>query len=330
MADLTASYMGLKLRNPLIVGSCDFTRNVTGIRKCEEAGAGAVVLKSIFEEQFLIEEDILEKDYNIYPEAVDYLRSGGLLEYAPQRICQVIEEAKKTIKIPVIASINCQTPKLWTRFAKQLEGAGADGLELNIYYLPLELGVPGAEYEEFHVKILREIRGVVKIPISIKLSSQLSSIPYLASRLADSGCDSLVLFNWFMEPDIDVQRLRTRNTIGRGNFNQTLRWVALLAGRISCELASSGGLKKGEDIIKQLLAGASAVQACSLFYQKGLKVIQDLLVEMETWMKDHHFASVEDFKGELSFKKQDLNVRGIGEAEAFLRAQYMKVYKKFE
>jgi dihydroorotate dehydrogenase (fumarate) len=330
MADLTTSYMGLELRNPLVVSSCDFTRNAAGIQRCEEAGAGAVVLKSIFEEQFLLKEDLLEKDYNIYPEAVDYLRSGGLLDYAPQKICQTIEEAKKKIKIPIIASINCQTLKLWPRFAKQLAEAGADGLELNIYYLPLELDTPGTQYEELHLQILREIKAVVTVPVSIKLPFQLSSIPYVANRLAESGCDALVLFNWFMEPDIDVQKMRSKNTVGKGNFNQSLRWVALLAGRIKCELASSGGMMSGADMVKQILAGASAVQACSLFYQKGLETIHDLLIELDTWMEEHHLASVEDFRGELSFKKQDLNVRGIGEAEAYLRAQYMKTYKKFE
>jgi len=330
MPDLTTPYLGLKLRNPLIVSSCDLTRNLSGIQRCEEAGAGAVVLKSIFEEQFLVKEDILEKDYNIYPEAVDYLRSGGLLEYAPQRMCQMIEEAKKKINIPIIASINCQTLKLWPRFAKQFEQAGSDALELNIYYLPLELDTPGSEYEEFHIQILQEIKGTVSIPVSIKLPAHLTSVPYVANRLAESGCDALVLFNWFLEPDIDIQKLKTRNTIGRGNFNQTLRWIALMAERIDCDLASSGGLKNGTDLIKQILAGASAAQACSLFYQKGLETIQDMLAELEAWMEAHHFSTVADFKGELSFKKQDLNVRGIGEAEAYLRSQYLKTYKKFE
>lgn len=330
MSDLTTSYMGIRLGNPLIVGSCDFTRDIAGIQRCEEAGAGAVVLKSIFEEQFLLEENLLEKDYNIYPEAVDYLRSGGLLDYAPQKICRMIEEAKEKTKIPIIASINCQSLKLWPRFAKQLAEAGADGLELNIYYLPLDLDTPGTQYEEFHVRILREIKAVVTIPVSIKLPFQLSSIPHVANSLAESGCDALVLFNWFMEPDIDVHKLRTRNIVGKGNFNQTMRWVALLANRIKCDLVSSGGLMTGRDIVKQILAGASAVQACSLFYQKGLEAIRDVLAEFRTWMEEHHFTSLDDFKGEMSFKKQDLKVRGIGEAEAYLRAQYMKTYKKYE
>ena len=330
MTDLTTTYMGLKLRNPLIVGSCDFTRNVSGILRCEEAGAGAVVLKSIFEEQFLVKDKAFEGEYRIHPEAVDYLRSGGLLEYAPQKMCATIEEAKKRAQIPIIASINCQSPKLWPRFARQIADAGADGLELNIYFLPLELTTTGSEYEEYHVQILREIKRTVSIPVSVKLDVQLTSVPYLANRLAEEGCDGLVLFNWFLEPDIDVERLKTKETKGKGNFHQSLRWVALLSGRIKCDLASSGGLKDGEHLVKQLLAGAKAAQACTIFYQKGLEAIKDLLARLESWMESHRFAAIEDFRGELSFKNQELAFRGLGEAEAYFRAQYLKTYKGFE
>lgn len=322
--------MGLKLRNPVIVGSCDLTRDMAGILRCEEAGAGAVVLKSIFEEQFIVGEDILEKEYSIYPEAVDYLRSGGLLEYAPQRMCAMIEEAKKKAQIPIIASINCQTLKLWPRFAKQFEEAGADGLELNIYYLPLELTATGSEYEEYHVQILRKIKENVSIPVSVKLTSQLTSVPYLANRLAEAGCDAVVLFNWYLEPDIDIERMATKGTKGKGNFHQSLRWVALLAGRVDCDLASSGGLKSGDDLIKQILAGAKAVQGCTIFYQKGLEAIKDLLTKVETWMESHRFATIEDFRGELSFKSQELTFKDLGEAKAYFRTQYLKTYKKFE
>jgi dihydroorotate dehydrogenase (fumarate) len=330
MPDLTTTYMGLKLRNPLVVGSCDLTRNVSGILRCEEAGAGAVVLKSIFEEQFLVKNRALEEEYSIHPEAVDYLRSGGLLDYAPQKICATIEEAKKKAKIPIIASINCQSPKLWPRFAKQIADAGADGLELNIYFLSLELTTPGSEYEKYHVQILREIKRTVSIPVSVKLDVQLTSVPYLANRLAEEGCDGLVLFNWFLEPDIDIERLKTKEAKGKGNFRQSLRWVALLSGRIDCDLSSSGGLKDGEDLVKQLLAGAKAAQACTIFYQKGLETIKNLLTRLESWMESHHFAAIEDFRGELSFKNQELTFKGLGEAETYFRAQYLKTYKGFE
>ena len=326
MADLATSYMGLKLRNPIIVSSSDLTKTTEGIIRCYDAGAGAVVLKSLFEEQFLIRENVEGEDGIIYPEAVDYLRRGGLLEYAPQKICQMIEEAKKEVNIPIIASINCQSPRLWPSYARQFEEAGADGLELNIYFLPISLDSPGAEYEEYHLKILEEVKKAVSIPVAVKLMSQLTSIPYLGYKLARAGCDALVLFNWFVEPDIDVKNLKTRNIIGKGNFYQSLRWVALLAGRVDCDVASSGGVRKAEDMIKQILAGASAVQVCTILYEQKFEVIKNILSEVEAWMEKHKNATIDDFKGELSFKMQELTFKGVGEADAYFRAQYVKAY----
>ncbi len=328
MADLSTSYMGLKLRNPIIVSSSDLTKTTSGIIQCYEAGAGAVVLKSIFEEQFLMEEDIEGEELIIHPEALDYLRKRGLLEYAPQKICQMIEEVKKEVEIPIIASINCQSPRLWPSFARQFQEAGVDGLELNIYFLPLGLDSPGAEYEEYYLQILNEVKKAVSIPVAVKLMSQVTSIPYLGYKLARAGCDALVLFNWFVEPDIDVENLKTRNVIGKGNFHQSLRWVALLAGRVDCDIASSGGVRRAEDVIKQILAGASAVQVCTLLYEQKLKVIQGLLKEVEAWMDKHQNATVDDFRGELSFKRQELTFKGIGEADAYFRAQYLKAYSR--
>lgn len=328
MADLATSYMGLKLRNPIIVSSSDITKTTEGIIRCYDAGAGAVVLKSLFEEQFLIRENVEGEDGIIYPEALDYLRRGGLLEYAPEKICQMIEEAKKEINIPIIASINCQSPRLWPSYARQFEEAGADGLELNIYFLPISLDSPGAEYEEYHLKILEEVKKAVSIPVAVKLMSQLTSIPYLGYKLARAGCDALVLFNWFVAPDIDVKNLKTRNIIGKGNFYQSLRWVALLAGRVDCDVASSGGVRKAEDVIKQILAGASAVQVCTILYEQKFEVIKSILSEVEAWMEKHKNATIDDFKGELSFKMQELTFKGVGEADAYFRAQYLKAYSR--
>ncbi len=328
MADLATTYMGLKLRNPIIVSSSDMTKTTEGIIRCYDAGAGAVVLKSLFEEQFLIRENVEGENGIIYPEALDYLRRGGLLEYAPEKICQMIEEAKKEVNIPIIASINCQSPRLWPSYARQFEGAGADGLELNIYFLPISLDSPGAEYEEYHLKILEEVKKAVTIPVAVKLMSQLTSIPYLGYKLARAGCDALVLFNWFVEPDIDVKNLKTRNIIGKGNFYQSLRWVALLAGRVDCDVASSGGVRKAEDVIKQILAGASAVQVCTILYEQKFEVIKSILSEVEAWMEKHKNATIDDFKGELSFKMQELTFKGVGEADAYFRAQYLKAYSR--
>lgn len=322
------SYLGLKFRNPLIVSSCDLTGTESGILQCEEAGAGGVVLKSLFEEQFILEEGV-SGDYDaIFPEAHDYLRRGALLEYAPHDVVRLIERVKKRVQIPVIASINCRTPKLWPKFARQIQDAGADALELNIYVFPADTAAPGSVYEEHHLQILKEVKKAVSIPVSVKLTSQITSLPYLGERLAAAGCDGLVFFNWFLESDIDVKHRTTRSLKGKGNLYQSLRWVALLSGRLGCDIASSGGIEKSDDVVKQLLAGASSVQVCTLLHRKGLKEIQNLLRGLEIWMKEHRYSSVEEFQGELSFRKQELSFKNSGEAQNYLRAQYLKTYSK--
>jgi len=286
-----------------------------------------VVLKSVFEEQLISQEHVYEKYFNIYPEAVDYLREGGLLEYAPQKIYQMIEKTKQKTKIPLIASINCRSPKLWPTFAKQFQESGADAIELNIYSLPLELEKPGSEYENQHVEILKSIKEVVSIPVSVKLDQQITSVPHLAHKLDESGCDGLVFFNWFLEPDIDLENLTTKNIKGKGNFHRTLRWVALVADRIDCDLSSSGGVKTGDDVIKLILAGASAVQLCSIFYEKGLDEVETLLNGLTSWMEKNQYESIQDFRGEMSFKNQKLSFKNMGEAQSYFRAQYLKTYE---
>jgi dihydroorotate dehydrogenase (fumarate) len=326
MADLSTSYMGLELKNPVIVSSSDLTKTVSGIKKCEDAGAGAVVLKSIFEEQFLIEGDIPKSDYSVHPEALDYMRSGSLLEYAPHYLTQLIGVAKQSADIPIIASINCRTSTLWPRFARQIQDAGADGLELNISFHPISLAIPSAEYEDHHLEILKAVRSEVSIPVSVKLKSQITSISYLGQQLAENGCNAIVLFNWFLEPDINIETMKTRSLIGKANFFHSLRWVGLLSGRIECDVASSGGVKTAEDVVKQILAGAAGVQVCTLFYQKGLDEIQNLLKGLQDWMDRHEYENIDDFKGELSFRHQELQFKDIGEASAYFRAQYLKTY----
>ena len=329
MPNLKTSYMGLVLRNPVIVASSGLTDSIEGIKRCEEAGVGAVVLKSIFEEEFLIKENRPVEEFNIHPEALDYLRQGGLLEYASQDLTEMIEQAKKEVSIPIIASINCQTSKLWPRYAYQIQESGADGLELNIYTLPIDLDSPGQDYEEYHLKILREVKKEVTIPVAVKLTSQITSLPHLGKKLAEVGCAALVLFNWFLMPDINVEKLRTKSLKGEGNFRESLKWVALLSGRVGCDVAASGGIQRSEDIVKQILAGASAVQICSLFYQKGVQEARSLLSGLEAWMEEHRINDIEDIRGELSFKNQELNFKDLGEASAYFRSQYLKAYGRF-
>jgi dihydroorotate dehydrogenase (fumarate) len=326
MVDLTTSFMGLELPNPIIVGSCELTSSLEGIVQAAEAGAGAVVLKSFFEEQFAGELPPEERRGFVYPEAVDYLERGGLLEYATRNTARMIEEAKKKVSMPIIASINCQSPHLWPRFARHFEEAGADGLELNIYFLPYDLQTPGSEYEKFHTQILEEVKKAVSIPVSIKLSSSLTALPHLSKKLTEAGCQALVYFNWFLQPDINIASLKTRNIIGRGDFHQTLRWVALCAGRVGCDIASSGGVRQPDQVIKLILAGASAVQIASLFLTEGFKALPGLLEGLKAWMGKHGYRSLEDFRGELSWKRQQLSFHEPREAEAFFRSQYIKIY----
>ena len=326
MAELTTEYMGLTLKNPIIVGSCDLMKYADKIKEFRDQGAGAVVLKSIFEEQFLMEAGGEASLSGAYPEALDYLRSGGLMEYAPRDVVRLIEKVKKETDIPVIASLNCQTEKLWPRFAKQVEEAGADAIELNIFDLVIQPEISGIVVEDTHLNILNAVRDSVSLPVSVKLSTEFTSLPHMTARLAEAGADGLVLFNWFLEPDIDINTRRTRNMKGRANFHHALKWVALLSGRISCDIAASGGIQDWQGIIKQLLAGASSVQICSLFLRKGAGIIPELLDGISSWMNDNKFGSVEDFRGDLSFKKQELSFRSLGESEAYFRAQYLKTY----
>jgi dihydroorotate dehydrogenase (fumarate) len=326
MIDLKTSYMGLELRNPIIVGSSGLTKSVAGVKRCEDSGVGAVVLKSIFEEQFQVEQEIPEEEINVYPEALDYLRHGGLLEYAPQELAKLIEQAKKEVSIPIIASINCRSNKLWPSFARQLQDAGADGLELNIYFLPVDLDASGTEFEKYHIDILEKVKREVTIPVAVKLTNQITALPHLTKRLAEAGCNAVVLFNWFLVPDIDVSNLRARSLKGIGYFHQSLRWVGILSGRVDCDVASSGGIQNGDDVVKQILAGASAVQVCSLFYQKGLEETANLLGRLEAWMAEHKYSDLAGFRGELSFKKQELSLKDLGEAQAYFRSQYIKTY----
>jgi len=215
---------------------------------------------------------------------------------------------------------------LWPRFAHQFQEAGADGLELNIYFLPFDFKTPGTEYERFHVDIVKEVKKTVSIPVAVKLGFQLTSVPHVVYQLSEAGCEAVVLFNWFLNPDIDVERRRITNIIGEGQFHDSLRWVALLAERVDCDVASSGGIHQAEDIIKQILAGASCVQVCTLLYKKGLGILKDLIKGLKSWMIEHGYASIMEFKGELCFKRQELAIKKPEEAMAYFRAQYLKAY----
>jgi len=328
MIDLTTQYMGLELKNPLVVASCGLTKALKGVQKCAEAGAGAIVLKSLFEEQITAEITELTNyaGNTDHTEGFEYLQGYGEA-LGPQDYLQLIRDAKKTVDIPIIASINVVKDSRWAEYAKQLATAGADALEINIGFLPRMAQVTSAEVDERYEQILYAVRQQVDLPVALKVGPYISSFAHLADRLGNDrmvgtpftvgwcgpgesekeisrqGADALVLFNRFYNFDIDVDTLQL--TCGNpysspADIHVPLRWISLLAGRLTCDLAAATGIHDGRDVIKQLLAGATVTQLCSTLYRNGLGQIDLILKQLQEWMEDHDFSQLNDFRGSLS------------------------------
>ena len=321
MSDLKTKYMGLELRNPVIVASSRLTKDIDGLKKLEDAGAGGLVLKSLFEEQIIMEKEELESQVMpaSHTEAYDYV-SRLSMELGPKEYIRLIEDAKRSISIPVIASLNCVSAGWWIDYAKQLESAGADGLELNIGFIGYTTKHVSGDIEKVYYEIVQKVHEAVSLPIAVKVGSSFTSIPWFADQLSKRGCKALVLFNRYYSLDFDIEKMK----VVPGNPLSTplemslpLRWIALLYGRVGCDLSATTGVHSGADVVKQLLAGASAVQICSVLYKKGPKYIETILQEIETWMKSNKFDVIDDFRGRLSQEESD-------EPAAYERLQYIK------
>ncbi len=323
MKDLSVNYLGLKLKNPIIVGSCGLTSSVAKIRDLAAGNAAAVVLKSLFEEQIQAELASNMESYNTdYPEAADYVR-----EYtrgsAVQEYLSLISEAKQAVDIPVIASINCVSAAEWVSFAKSVEKAGADALELNISLLPSDPRVTCQEVESLYFSILEKVGSTLSIPIALKMSKYSSSLVNLITRLGWKGqIGGFVLFNRFFNPDIDIDRLAVKSAAifsTPEDIADTLRWIALLSGLIEKDLVASTGVHDSSGLIKQLLVGATAVQVVSTLYKNGSGQINSLLAGLEKWMEEKSYSSIEEFRGIMSYKQAE-------NPAAFERIQFMKYY----
>ncbi len=324
MANLETKYMGLKLKNPIIVASSGLTNSVEKIRDLEIAGAGAVVLKSIFEEQINREVNhLINRDpQNQYPEAEDYIwnytRNNSITRHL-----NLLSEAKKEVEIPVIASINCMSASEWTVFAKDFENAGADALELNLFYVPTERIKTSEEIEQHYLKIVSEIKKVVKIPVSVKISFYYTNLISMADKLIANGADALVLFNRFYEPDIDIDKLvMTASDVfsSPADIRRSMRWIGLISSQLpKVEIAAGTGIHDGEAVIKQLLAGARVTQVCSTVYINGSQAIAGMITDLQTFMKKWNFKKIEDFRGRLSY-------RNIPDPMMYERAQFMKYF----
>jgi dihydroorotate dehydrogenase (fumarate) len=326
MPNLQTKYMGLSLNNPIIAGSSGLTKSLEKIQQCEEAGAGAVVLKSLFEE-VLAEEDWGFGDAAAsHPEAYDYMRAELKLQYGPNDYCDLISDAKKQVKIPLIASINCVSAKWWTDFAKKIEAAGADAIELNVFTTATDTDIDSPVLEKLYYDILEEVKSKVNIPVAMKIGMYFTALPSFVSQLGKRGLDALVLFNRFTEPDIDINKLELKTTFSfssENEINRLLRWIAILSGKMGYNLSATGGIHNAEGIIKILLAGATTVQLTSALYREGVSKIKEMENYIRAWMTKHDFESIDQFRGMLNFAN-------TANPELFLRTQFMEKIRGFE
>lgn len=328
MADISTSYMGMELKNPIIVGSSGLTNSLENIKEIAEKGAGAVVLKSLFEEQILHEAN---KTYsqdevaNAYPEAQDYI-TNYTRDSEVDAYLQLIKDAKSAVDIPVIASINCISSSEWISFAKKIEDAGADGLELNIFILPSNPQRGAAENESVYFEIAEKVTKLISIPVALKISYYFSGLAKMALKLSWTGISGMVLFNRFFSPDIDIDTFEVKpsNVFSTADeISLPLRWTAMLSNRLHCDIAASTGVHDGEGLIKLLLAGARAVQLSSILYKNGFGEIPKMLKELEQWMDKHNFKDLEQVVGKMSIKKAK-------NPAAYERVQFMKYFSGIE
>jgi dihydroorotate dehydrogenase (fumarate) len=325
MANLNTSYLGLNMPGPIVVSSSGLTDSVSKIRKLEEYGAGAVVLKSLFEEQINFEAGRM-MEQSQYPEASDYLkvytRSNSVSEYL-----KLIEDSKKSVKIPIIASINCVSADEWIDFAKNVEDAGADALEMNLFFLPLDKDFMIRDFEKVYYDLAVGVRSKVKIPISVKLGQNFTNLPKVVENLHNRGVAGVVLFNRFYEPDIDLDHMKFKAAevfSSPSDFSKTLRWVGIVSDKVKqVEIAASTGIHDGKSAIKAILAGARVAMVCSAIYKNGPEYLKTMIQEMNTWLDRNNHHAVNDIRGLMNYGK-------IKDPSVYERSQFMKYFSSLQ
>ncbi|MBN1950933.1 MAG: dihydroorotate dehydrogenase-like protein [Bacteroidales bacterium] len=329
MADLSTKYGSLKLKSPVIAGSSGLTDNIENMIQLEKAGAGAIVLKSLFEEEILKEMDIqlgaMGANTFIYPETVDFYDYYDGPRESTTTYLELVRKAKTSLAIPVIASINCMDAQNWTYFPGRLEEAGADAVELNIFNIPSDLNKSSEENEKIYFEIIREVQKQTKLPLFVKLSYYSSSLATFLRKVSESGVDGMILFNRFYNPDIDINKLELTNggvLSTPGDIYQSLRWIAIMAKRVDCSLIASTGVHDAHGLIRQLLAGADAVQVASTLYTNGIPYLSAILNQLEEWMNEKGYSKLDDFKGMLCQSEAD-------NPAVFSRTQFMKYFRGF-
>lgn len=323
MIDLSTTYAGLKMKSPVIVSSSGLTNSVERIKKIALAGAGGVVIKSLFEEQIMHEVSNLSAGSD-YPEAEDYIRTYAR-ENSLESYLSVIKGAKEEVNIPIIASINCVSANEWMDFAGKIEGAGADALELNIYFLPIDKDKDPREYEKVYLDLVSSVKNKTSLPLIVKLGSGFSNITWMVNQLYLRGAAAVVLFNRFYVPDINTKDLSFESSevlSSPADLRNSLRWIGIVSSQVGqIDLASSTGVHSGIAVIKQILAGATAVQVCSVLYRNGIDYLRDMISEMKRWMEKHHYEALGDFRGKLNYNSLD-------DPSIYERAQFIKYFSQ--
>ncbi len=322
MKNLKTKYLGFELESPLIVGSCGLCNTIENLKEMERSGAGAIVLKSLFEEQ-IIEERVKSATQGIYtsfhPEALEYI-SQMSMNFGPEYYIKLIKDAKNELKIPVIASVNCISKEYWIEFAKKIEKAGADAVELNISHIVHDVETSANDITDDYLSTFRAVKDNIKIPVAVKMGSNYTNIARMVKLIQNYGAKGVVLFNRFYQTDIDTDKLELvpgyiRSS--RKDLTETIRWVSIVSSKTDIDIAAGRGVKDGIDAIKLILAGAEAVQVVSALYKNGIGYISKMNREIESWMEEKEFRSIEEFKGKLSQKN-------IENPQAWERQQYIK------
>ncbi|MFI5283057.1 MAG: dihydroorotate dehydrogenase-like protein [Candidatus Dormibacterales bacterium] len=328
-ADLQTTYMGMKLANPIVAAASPLSGTIDGLMALEEAGASAVVLQSLFEEQIehheLSVHSILETGTDSFPEAHDFFPALDDYNTGPESYLQMVEQAKARLKVPVIASLNGVSMGGWTRYARLLEEAGADALELNIYFIAADPKVTSTEVEARYVDLVTEVAGSISIPLAVKVGPYFSSMANMAQRLAGAGASGLTLFNRFLYPDISLTRMKVIPTLNLSSSYESLlplRWIAIISSQVSISLAASTGICTTTDVVKLLMAGADVTMLASVLLRRGPAYLQQLIGGVQAWLEEHEYESVEQLKGSMSQTSSP-------DPEAFERANYMRTLVDF-
>jgi dihydroorotate dehydrogenase (fumarate) len=327
MIDLSTKYLGLNLRTPLVASASPLSHELDGIRRLEDAGASAVVLYSLFEEQLRREKQNIEYSLTVgtesFAEALTYLPEPAEFHTGPEEYLKHIARAKAAVDIPIIASLNGATLGGWTNYARSMEQAGADAIECNIYSLPSGLDDSSLEIENTYLDIVRAVKIAVRIPVAVKMSPYFSNMANMAKRLDEAGADALVLFNRFYQPDFDLETLEIRPNVLLStpqDLRLPLTWIGILFGRIKADLAATSGIHQAEDAVKMLMAGANATMMCSILLREGPDHIRMVERLLQQWMADHEYASVRQMQGSMSQKR-------CADPSAYERAQYIRAVK---